>query len=77
MKLEVGHRVCLCCKDGIHLLQIFAGASMRLLFEFVHQQELTNDELEKLITTKATEQGLAVVPAKFAVGNFYIIAPAS
>jgi hypothetical protein len=72
MELKPGQRVCFCYKDGVHLAQIFAGASKRLLGEFIHPQDLTNDDLEKFIKMKAAEHGLTAVKAPYVGCNFYI-----
>ena len=74
MELKIGHRVSFCCKDGVHLAQIFAGASKRLLGEFIHPQDLTNDDLEEFIKMKAAEHGLTAVKAPFVGCDFYITA---
>ena len=77
MELKPGHRVCFCYKDGVHVAQIFAGASKRLLGEFIHPQDLTNDDLEEFIKQKASEHGLTAVKAPFVGCNFYITASQS
>jgi len=75
MELKPGYRVCFCYKNGVHLAQIFAGASKRLLGEFIHPQDLTNDDLEEFINIEASKYGLFAVKAPFVECNFYITAP--
>ena len=80
MELRAGHRVCFCYYrgSGVHIAEVYDGASKRRVGEFDHPQELqTEDELRKFLVAKvaAQGQGLSVSsPYPLVPCNFKIVA---
>jgi hypothetical protein len=59
--------------QGLHVAEIYAGASKRLLGRLEHPQDLTNQDLERFIKEQAAKYGLSAVPYPHVPGNFLIV----
>jgi hypothetical protein len=76
VKLAKGQRVSFCLKDGIHVIEIYAGHSRKLIGRLEHPPELTthcgNNDIEDFIKAKAREVGLEAEPIPFLSCEFII-----